>query len=420
MDINPLKKTIQPLDSNPAEINAALEEVKPAQPLVAETVIQPLNPPAPTETVAQPTSVQPVAPTEPIAYVNPSPIQPEAPKVNVSQVYLTPKNQRPTYGNSQVEKQEAAPELKELNSNDSNHIVFQWLTYIFWSLTIFAASILTGIITSYFITQFNAGLSILYSVAAVLVFLPAAVFCDRYYSKSEALLKTGFSAVIMVISAVGFATFALAALAVVAFSVVSLIINGFDNSQLVFIQMLTAIVIALLNATAFLRTIWPQKILEIRRYYTIFMLAAMGILCALALFGPVLDYKLSQKDSLVESNIQEIATAVGTYTKSNNKLPDDLSSVTLNGDAKKVVTDKSVTYVKETTEAGSYEFKYQLCTEYRKASSSIYGSVSAADLTTTSYDSYPSPVHPAGKYCYKLSISDYSSMYQSSSSDDSY
>jgi hypothetical protein len=98
-----------------------------------------------------------------------------------------------------------------------------------------------------------------------------------------------------------------------------------------------------------------------------------------------------------------------------------LDNLTLTGDAKKLVTDKLVTYKIEgnstfNSVGAPNDFYYQLCVTYKKASTDqditptpVYNSSSASSSSTplistgSNYSDYVTTIpHPAGDKCYKL------------------
>jgi hypothetical protein len=151
------------------------------------------------------------------------------------------------------------------------------------------------------------------------------------------------------------------------------------------------------------------------------MLIAVGVVCAYGIFGPIADNQITRNDKLIEANLPTIGEVVSTYASDNNRLPKSLDNLTLTGDAKKLVTDKLVTYKIEgnstfNSVGAPNDFYYQLCVTYKKASTDqditptpVYNSSSASSSSTplistgSNYSDYVTTIpHPAGDKCYKL------------------
>ena len=165
-----------------------------------------------------------------------------------------------------------------------------------------------------------------------------------------------------------------------------------------------------------------------RRYFIIIMVVIVGIICGFGIFGPFADARLTRNVKLIEDNLPIVSESVNTYATDKNKLPDDLTSLKLTGDSKKLVTDNLVIYKKDVAPSSlncttsncipssyysSDVFYYQLCVTYKKASTYQYASPMADTYTSDigGYSSYVSTSsHPAGEKCYKIMTSDYNVM----------
>lgn len=304
------------------------------------------------------------------------------------------------------------------NVNNPGLIVLQWLTYAFWGGTVIAVSILSTITLVYYILGTNAGEAIVYAVAATLVLLPISVICDIFYTKHEPEKKTGAASVIMAIHAVIFALIGIGSLVTIVMSLVTIMISSSDLKGTM-VALYSAIIVTVLLAALFLRTLLSKKLFGMRRYFVIFMVVVVGVICGFAIFGPVADTRLTRNDRLIETNLPDVASAVNGYASANNRLPDTLSALDLTGDTKKLVTDNLVIYKKDTTPdlltAYSYSTStmyYQLCVTYKKASTTQYPDETLTD-SSGDYSPYASTYsHPAGEKCYKLETSSYSRMPQ--------
>lgn len=168
------------------------------------------------------------------------------------------------------------------------------------------------------------------------------------------------------------------------------------------------------------------------------MLVAVGIIAILGITGPVAKERAQRNDKLIEVNATKVTKAIADYNKNNGKLPDSLNDINLEGDAKKLVTDKLVTYKKETTTStatptpkattsksssssssnlsddyyNSYssllsasQAKYQLCATFVNKSE---GFTKDDSQSSDNYSSYINATqHPSGEVCYKMYASSY-------------
>jgi hypothetical protein len=149
----------------------------------------------------------------------------------------------------------------------------------------------------------------------------------------------------------------------------------------------------------------------------VLMVVIVGVICCFGIFGPIAEARLTRNDKLIDNNLYSVSTGVNSYVTDNNHLPADLNSLKLTGDAKKLVTDKLVTYKQDTEPVGVSNdyptYYYQLCVNYAKADTnqSSYSSPSyyAKD---DGYSSYLSTYgHGAGNVCYKLKTEAYDSVH---------
>jgi hypothetical protein len=303
------------------------------------------------------------------------------------------------------------------NLSNPKLMVLQWLTYAFWAGTVVALSVLSSqILTFYLIKDTNLGDTVLYSLAAILVLLPISIVCDILYIKKEPECKTGLASIIMIIHAVIFALAVIGSLITVIFSITTLIVNG-SGSETTMTLMYSALIVTLLFAILFLRTFLPSRLYKMRKKFVILMALISAVICIFGVVGPVADAKLSSNDRLIENNLSFVVDAISSYTSENNKLPNDLKSIKLTGDAKKIVNDNLATYTKN-TDPGLIDYEsdyilpnnyyYQLCVTYKKASTYTSDYVESSIGTTDDYSTYASTYsHPAGKTCYKLVTSTY-------------
>lgn len=300
-------------------------------------------------------------------------------------------------------------------------IVLQWLTYAFWGWTVLATSILTINVMSYVIKPDNNSDFAIYATAAVLVLLPISVICDFFYSKKEPSHKSGAASIIMIIHAVLFALFGIAALISIVFSLVQLMISS-SNVADIQIALYSEPIIAILYGAIFIRTLLPVKIIKLRKYFSAIMITIIGIVSIISFLGPINNAWLTRDDRLIDANISYIQLGIESYTNNKNQLPENITGLVLSGDAK-VLIDRNLINYKPNTKQPSIStsdlasnesittYYYELCVNYKKA---INGNGSSAPIYRSGtidndgYDVYiDTNSHPAGEYCYKIRSSIY-------------
>ena len=304
-------------------------------------------------------------------------------------------------------------------------VVLQWLTYAFWGWTVLALSVLTSLVVANFIADADIGSGAAYGIAAVIVLLPISYICDYFYSKKEPQHKTGAETIVMVIHAVLFALFGIGSLVVSVFSVVSLLTSSTD-SKTTTVSLICGLIIAVYYGITFLRTLNPVMFSRITRYYKLFMLITIGIIALLGIIGPVAKERTLRDDRLIVNELSNVNESIRTYTSNKSKLPASLSDLQLEGDAKKLVDNKLVTYkpgsvIKTDTSTDDYSlpssnsyttevYGYELCVTYKEKSGSSYADYgdSKANTDDDGYLTYLSIYqHPAGNVCYKLKSNAY-------------
>lgn len=304
-------------------------------------------------------------------------------------------------------------------------IVLQWLTYAFWGWTILAMSILTVSVLASFLIDAETGSFTPYGIAAVLVLLPISIACDVFYSKREPQKKSGAASIVMVIHAVLFALFGIAAVIAIVFSLVSMLTSSSDTTN-TRVSLFSSIIIAVLYAAVFLRTIHPARLPMVRRFFIIFMTVVVGIIALLGIVGPVARERATRNDKLITSNLSILKSNIDDYAADKDRLPDSLSDLDLKGDTKVLVEKNLVKYTPNTQPASdsfsssssrtsrtygdddSTIYYYQLCVTYTKNRYvPVYNSNRGEDDDgyVTYLDSYGN--HPAGEECYKIKTSRY-------------
>jgi hypothetical protein len=355
---------------------------------------QSYNPPPPNDNVFQPTVHEPAQQFNQPVYQNPQPAAPPAP-------VHPPSN----------------PGL----------IVLQWLTYAFWGWTVLAVSVLTATVIATFINDIEDVGFTPYAIAAVLVLLPISIVTDHLYSRKEPAKKTGGASVVLIIHAVLFALFGIGSLIAAVISVVIMFTSS-SGSKAPEVALISSIIIFILYCEVFLRTMAPARLPWIRRFFTIFMIAVVGIICILGFLGPVSKARVTRTDKLIEDNLGQVSDEVNHYATQNKRLPSDLNSLDLNGDAKKLVTDNLLVYKPNTRPAGPDDidpygnyaplasgtkyttYYYQICVEFKKAKKDPYGSsrYDSEGLDSSGYTTYTNAYyHDEGQTCYKLKTTGY-------------
>lgn len=379
--------------------NNPLNAEQNAQPQPLTPVTNLPTPPEPPASIAQPAVINVVPPApqpQPAVQAMPYPSQP------VQSVAPTPAN---------------SPGL----------IVLQWLTYAFWGWTILAMSILTISVLANFITDAETGGFTPYGIAAVLVLLPISIACDVFYSKQEPPKKAGAASIVMVIHAVIFALFGIGAVIAIVFSLVNMFTSSTDTAGMQ-VSLYSAIIIAVLYAAVFLRTINPVRIPFVRRFFIIFMTVLVGIIAILGIVGPMAHERATRNDRLITTGLYNLKSSIDGYAKEKNKLPDTLKDLDLKGDSKTLVDKDLVKYTanlkqpkkpytttsKYSTSSSSYAssttYYYQLCVTFTKSSSNKYGSSYSSNRADS--DGYVSYIdtysnHTSGENCYKIKTEDY-------------
>lgn len=269
-----------------------------------------------------------------------------------------------------------------------------------------------------------------YSIASVLVLFPISVICDFMYRKKEPAKKTGAYSVVMVIHAVIFALSFVGALVTLVLSLINSLIETRNSSQ-VQIWIYSAIIMVVVYAVLFFRTIIPEKLFKFRFYTVIFMSLISIALVTIGFAGPVVDTMRTKNDRLIVENMSDVVDGISEYVNRNDNLPNSLENITLGEDAKVLVSNNLVKYIKEGKSTDydndyGYEkdeysyygtktsYKYQLCVNYVKKSTdneygrynymSDYNEILKSD-GDDDYSIYANTYsHPEGEVCYKLVV----------------
>jgi competence protein ComGC len=358
---------------------------------------------------------------------NPEPIQTVTPTPTVSAPFAPAQPQPMVLPQQMPVPQPYAQPLPEAPVNTPGQIVLQWLTYAFWGWTILGMSALTISVLANFISKAETGGFTPYGIAAVLVLLPISIVCDVFYSKHEPEKKTGAASIVMVIHAVIFAIFGIGSVIAIVFSIVSMLTSSSDSSSTQ-VALYSAMIISVLYAAAFLRTINPVRIPMVRRSFTIFMTLVVGVIAILGIVGPVANERSTRNDRLITSNLSSVKASIDSYANSKNKLPSSLNDLNLSGDAKKLVDTNQIKYTANSkpvsttsTSTGTTRktlttnttYYYELCVNYTKASDkNRYSTYASSREDSDGYSTYiESYYHDAGEECYKIKTVDYNYSY---------
>jgi len=301
--------------------------------------------------------------------------------------------------------------VKEVHhqQNSAGVIVLQWLTYAFWGWLILGLLWLMGVVLSNAILGESTNESVPYAIAASLVLLPLAFFCDFFYRKHEPVKKAGAAMVIMVIHAVLFAVLGILSLIVTVFIGIDMLINTPRSSDGQTVALLVAGFAALLYVGAFLRTLNPFKGKKPAVSYGILMAVLTVILLGLAVAGPVVNSIASRGDRTIEQSLPRVQTSIEEYINENKKLPATLNEVTFNDtEANELVQDNKVEYKAvgtvdkaSLTSDTNTTYRYELCVDYKAAKNNE--NTRRTNSPSASYSTYLSTYsHDAGRTCYKL------------------
>lgn len=372
-----------------------------------------------------PNNLAPQVPLEPSAQPpNPAPhvtAPPPGPEIPPRPLSTTPGTAPAyaTYNNFSATNHMVQPVAELQNANNPAVIILQWLTYAFWGWTVLAMSFLVSTVMANFLGKVDTGEVAPYAIASVIVLLPISLICDFFYSKKEPLKKTGAASIVMVIHAVLFALFGIGAIITAVFSLVSLFVSSSSDTKVTKAFLFSALIIAVLYAAVFIRTLRPHQLPFVRKVFPIFMSAVVGLFIVLAIIGPIAWNRATRNDRLIERNASNFSTAINKYYAKQRVLPNDLNAIDLNEESKQIIAKQLVTYKANTknvtTESLSKKTSsqtvgrqlynlsgyYQLCFTFKDKDPS--GSNRYFDDLGERESSYVSVYgHGAGQQCYNL------------------
>lgn len=318
-------------------------------------------------------------------------------------------------------------------------VLVQWLSYVFWALTIIAISYVastvigfyTDVLTTTFIEQ------VAYGVVAVVVLLPLAIITDTFYGRYEDTRKSTATSVVHVIHSVLFALTAIGALITLAFLSVNLLIAT-DPSPTAVVDISTSAIVFVLFAILLLRITRPTMHRYLRNVFRIKMIVVALVAIGFAIAGPVGYAVVTKGDRQVRDSLNYISTMVSSYVGQENKLPINLETGLDDSQAKmygyndslrttalRLESEGVIKYTPNThapiidtdakSETTTTTYLYELCGTFAHGlrKDSLYDSYPAypvaEDSTVSSdYASYiPSGEVKAGEVCYKLKAVSY-------------
>lgn len=315
----------------------------------------------------------------------------------------------------------AAPTVNT-NQTGTVELVWQWLTYGLWSWTLASLGVLLSSTLAYFISSdARDGDSswLVYVIATALCLLPISFVIDRVYSKHEPEHKHGFAAVILVIHAVLAFLVSVGSLITAVVTLLSLATDTSGDSGTKTTVIVSALLIAILGALFFVRIVRPPKLEVISRKFSLIVSVIAAITVIAALAGPYAATIQAKSDRQIESGLYGLNSAIQDYARDNKKLPaslNDLKFDTYEDNAKALAKSGLVTYeakaevvpvgtpvdASRTSPYTGHNFRYELCTTYKKSRGSGTVRSSSSSTYASSYiDTYS---HPAGHTCYQQSV----------------
>jgi ABC-type multidrug transport system fused ATPase/permease subunit len=315
-------------------------------------------------------------------------------------------------------------------------MVLQWLVYALWGWTVFSLSWLVALVVGQLIEGGDEGSSrsmygegISYLLAAVIVLFIIALVSDIFYARAERKhTSTTGTNVIMIIHAVIFALFGIAALIASVFGGVSLMVGDATNTSEATSTIITGAIIFVLYGATLLRTLRPRWIKGVAPLYWVFMAVTVVISIALGVMGPAAQARLAAQDEIIENNLPSLAESINAHAKETGSLPKSLNELTNldeygdGDDVKKLIDSNRVTYTPgerltndsrasiqtapESSQMGGTvqtAYHYELCVTYETSSGSSYSYPARDSGNEQQYDTYISTYgHPKGEKCYDI------------------
>lgn len=166
-------------------------------------------------------------------------------------------------------------------THDGSHIL-QWLTFMFWGLTVLALAFLTSSVLERLIAGTDSSTFNYYVIASLIILLPLAFVCDVIYAKQEPEKKIGASSRIMAAYAIIFALFAILSLLGIAWNIVAWATGqGLDHSSSQ-AGIVSGLFILMYYLATFMRTLNPTHIRWIPKVYRF---AILGVIIVFVILG---------------------------------------------------------------------------------------------------------------------------------------
>lgn len=310
----------------------------------------------------------------------------------------------------------------------AKQIVLQWLSYSLWCWSLATiATLLSSSLTYYFVSGAKESGSYewqLYFVAAMICLVPAAFFVDRLFSKAEEPKKHGFSAVVMVLNAVGVFLAALGSSITFVISIFRLVLSPADTRGTQ-ILLISSSIVALLSFALFFRILYLEKFKSFPALFRYTMLGVSVLALIMTLVGPFVRELSLKDDRLLEEGLSSLNESIREYVTEKDTLPESLTQLDLddyNEDKARLIRDRNmVRYTKDPSSTSSESnssslnrtgtsslrvtatityLRYQLCVTYKGEKGTNY---SSAYDSREEYSQYLSNYyHPKGEVCYKL------------------
>jgi hypothetical protein len=342
----------------------------------------------------------------------------------------------------------AAAPVAVARENTPGSLVLQWLSYSFWGWFSALLAILAGISFNYYLNGSNAdnwATVLAYPLAGVIVMMIVAFVTDFFYAKHEPVVKKGAASVIMLIHVVLYSLIVVGSLIAIVFSLVNLLLSSSTGSEGPYVVMMTAAVVALCYGIVSARALFGGKKPAVRKAAWLVMLLLAAAFIAASVVGPVMKASMLKDDRLIESALPSLAENIQEYTRTNDKLPANLSDVTAmnsaydSGKVKQLVDKNLVTYKPNTKQMTAQNlgdtsattnkstsptsgvslskmsqktYYYQLCVTYKEKKSDRYNygyDANMRDYTMSSISMYGG--HEKGDVCYSLKADGASPLY---------
>ncbi len=310
----------------------------------------------------------------------------------------------------------------------SNAVVWQWLTYVAWLLTLGAFTVVLMPTLMYFVNK-NANASdysdIAYAMTALVCLAGTTFFVDRQYRKVEPKHKTGFAAVVMSIHAVIAFVVSLGTAVGAITTLVRVLTDINTDTKELWAVIIGLVIVSKLAALMFLRITGLDAPWKVMRFFRPIVAAVLLVALLAAGFGPLKASIANRQDRFIESQLPSLSNTISAYISTNKDFPKKLQDLKFDDYQKnsKALIDKgmvefsqkgvsdqnTITASAQATEKlaiypapeqSSKVYKYELCVNYKKSKGTGQKPNNAYDMG--SYIDTSS--HPSGKVCYDQSV----------------